>query len=81
MTIDEQKQAERQIVLCDKRQKLIEAGALRSCQPIPAPMLPRPDDCPECGGKMHWLKSRQGWICFKPSCQPAMPKPIDTFHI
>lgn len=81
MNADETKLALAQIALCDKRQKLIEAGKLESCQPLPPPMLPRADDCPNCGGKMKWLKARQGWVCFQPSCQPAMPKPITTFTI
>lgn len=81
MNLQDQAEADRQVQLCDQRQKLIEAGQLRSCQPLPPPLLPRPDDCPNCGHKMQWLVARHGWFCFKPSCQIAMQQPIETFHI
>lgn len=81
MTPDEQKTADAQIALCDKRQHMIEAGTIKSCQPLPLPILPRPDDCPNCGGKMNWLVARHGWFCLRTSCQTAMPQPIETFTI
>lgn len=74
MTLDEQRIAERQNELLKERCKRIEAGTLKTCQPMGlecAPGVPAiaSDECPACGRKMSWFIARQAWICVREGCQ------------
>lgn len=68
MTPDETKLATAQIALCDKRQKLIEAGKLKTLEPFPGDTVPgvplvASDTCPSCGGTMKWYQTRKAFLC------------------
>lgn len=68
MNAEETKLALAQIALCDKRQKLIEAGKLRTLQPFegdcaPGVPLVASDTCPSCGGTMSWYPMRKAFLC------------------
>jgi hypothetical protein len=73
MTHD-QIEADRQMALCETRQRMIERGQLASCEPLPndcAPGVPAisSDKCPSCGHRMSWYPARQAWICVREGCQ------------
>lgn len=68
MNLQDQAEADRQIALCDKRQHMIEAGTLKTLQPmagdtVPGVPLVSSDRCPSCDRAMSWYPMRRAYLC------------------